>query len=313
MVDLKISLPKHFLDEEERCGFIVTKERKEIWAVELDLLAEFRRVCEKFDIKWFFDGGSVLGAVRHKGFIPWDDDIDIAMPRCEYEKLCKVAQDEFNHPYFFQTFESESGYHRMHAQFRNSQTTGILKSEWPKYKFNQGIFIDIFPFDNVPDNEDERNKFGSSIISLHNKLHFHLEYSRDFRPRSNAGLWSKLKHIVKYLLVTVLFDRPNRTQNIIQKISEQTNKYNNIETECFANLSLPAQTFSHQNYFHKKWYSSCEMIPFEMIEVPVPLGYQDYLKTLYGNWETPIRANSQHGDVFFDVNRPYTYYLYLED
>lgn len=312
MVDLNISLPENFFDEEERCGFVVTRQRKEIWAVELDLLAEFSRVCEKHGIKWFLDGGSILGAVRHKGFIPWDDDIDISMPRNEFEKLCELAPEEFRYPYFFQTYDSDPGYHRMHAQFRNCKTTGIRKSEWPKYNFNQGIFIDIFPFDNVPDGAEERTEFGREIISLYEKMWFHLDYSRDYRPLADNRLIKRIKHSLKHLLVTIIFDRPDRFINLIQSISNEMRKFDCSESECFANLSLPYQTFSHGNYFYKKWYSHCEMMPFEMFNVPVPVGYKDYLATLYGKWEVPIKSESQHGDTFFDVNRSYSDYLFLE-
>lgn len=77
MIDLKIKLPENFLEEEMRCGYRVTSLIKKVWAVELDLYAELDRVCKKYNIKFCADGGTLLGAIRHKGFIPWDDDLDI--------------------------------------------------------------------------------------------------------------------------------------------------------------------------------------------------------------------------------------------
>ena len=76
---IKLQLPKGFLDAEKRCGYQVTADMKKVWAVELDLLYEFQRVANKHNIKYIANGGTMLGAVRHKGFIPWDDDIDIMM------------------------------------------------------------------------------------------------------------------------------------------------------------------------------------------------------------------------------------------
>ena len=102
MVNLKIQLPEGFLNEEVRCGYVVTHEMKKAWAVMLDLLAELDRVCKKNNIKYYANGGTMLGAVRHKGFIPWDDDIDVMMFREDYDRLMEIGPKEFTYPYFFQ-------------------------------------------------------------------------------------------------------------------------------------------------------------------------------------------------------------------
>ena len=90
-MNIKIDLPDRFLDAEVRDGYQVTSEMKRIWAVELDLLCEFQRVTDKYGIKYIAEGGTMLGAVRHGGFIPWDDDVDIMMMRDDYDKLCNIA------------------------------------------------------------------------------------------------------------------------------------------------------------------------------------------------------------------------------
>ena len=91
MVDLKIQLPDSFLQEEVRSGHLVTAQTKELWAVLLDLLNEFDRVCKKNNIHYFLDLGSMLGAVRHKGFVPWDEDIDISLLRKDYDRLMEMS------------------------------------------------------------------------------------------------------------------------------------------------------------------------------------------------------------------------------
>ena len=155
MVNLKITLPEGFLNEEVRSGYRVSHETKKVWAVELDLLAEFQRVCQKHNIKYIASGGTMLGAVRHKGFIPWDDDIDLMLMREEYDKLCEIAPSEFKHPYFFQTSKTDLGYFKGFARLRNSETTAIFAYERDsKFRINQGIFIDIFPMDNVVDDKE---------------------------------------------------------------------------------------------------------------------------------------------------------------
>ena len=172
MLPIKIDLPEDFLNEEIRCGYTVTKQKKELWAIELDLLVQVQKICKKHDIQYFAYAGTMLGAVRHNGFIPWDDDIDIMMTRANYKKFCDIAEKELEYPYFLQTEKTDPTSIMGLAKIRNSKTTGILKShENRNFKFNQGIFLDIFPLDNIPDEEETFYKFKKKLINLYSKYH----------------------------------------------------------------------------------------------------------------------------------------------
>lgn len=92
--------PKEFLEREIRGGYEVSEQMKRVWAIEIDMLQELFRVCDKYGLTIWAEGGTMLGTIRHGGFIPWDDDIDMAMPREDYDRLQEVAADEFKHPYF---------------------------------------------------------------------------------------------------------------------------------------------------------------------------------------------------------------------
>ena len=96
------SIPGDFFKEEELCGHLVTTQIKKLWSVQLGCLQELKRICEKYDIMFFASGGTLLGAVRHKGFIPWDDDIDVMMFYDDYVRFCEYAPKEIKSPYFFQ-------------------------------------------------------------------------------------------------------------------------------------------------------------------------------------------------------------------
>lgn len=191
MLPIKLELPEHFLDEEVRYGYTVTEKMKKVWAVELDLLNEFQKVCNQYNLKYYAIAGTLLGAVRHQGFIPWDDDVDVVMFREDYDKLISIASSVFSAPYDFMASGKIEHFFRGHAQLRNRMTTGILPSELKqKFSYNQGIWIDIFPLDGVPEeNKKEcftyyklrmmkkclRNRVRITHEKLKNKiLHIHL-------------------------------------------------------------------------------------------------------------------------------------------
>ena len=100
MVPINLDYNPNFLKEEVREDYTVSENMKKLWLVELDILNKLIQVCNKYGITYFADAGTLLGAVRHKGFIPWDDDIDIILPRKDYDKLLSVAKEEFQYPYY---------------------------------------------------------------------------------------------------------------------------------------------------------------------------------------------------------------------
>ena len=306
MVDLKIKLPEHFLEEEIRDGYTVSSEMKQVWAVLLDLLNEFMRVCEKHHICWYADAGTILGAVRHKGMIPWDDDIDVMMMRDEYNKLCAIAKEEFKSPYFFQTEYTDKGSLRGHAQLRNSMTTGILAVEKNKEcPWNQGIFLDIFPIDVVPVEEKERLYFIDALQKLRGKsscLYWNIERFSFKRHKKNI---TAFKLLIKKILSCVLKKYDYRTYYI--EYEKEASKYNGTASPFVAKLSL--LPFKPRRLWQREWLKERIWLPFENIKIAVPIGYRELLNQFYGNWEEYVIGTSTHGGVFFDVDKPYTEYL----
>lgn len=146
-----MNLPSSFFQEEIRSDFLVTQKRKKVWAAELQMLEKFDKVCQKHHLTYYAYYGTLLGAVRHQGFIPWDDDIDVIMFRDDYEKFQAIAPEEFTEPYFYQNSYTDRVLWPF-SKIRDSRTTGVE----PQFRslgstFHQGIFIDIFPFDSVDD------------------------------------------------------------------------------------------------------------------------------------------------------------------
>lgn len=283
MIDLNsISIPTGFYREEIRCDYLITRKRKEVWAVELDLLAKFQEVCEKKGLNYYADWGTLLGAIRHSGFIPWDDDIDVVMPRRDYQLLCELAGDYFSYPYFFQTEYTDCGSVRGHAQLRNSKTTAILKHEYEKKcRFNQGIFIDIFPLDNMPP-ASERETFWDEIKNLYRQSILHADND--------------------------LINHTHTYNNYYEEFERSIQKYNGITNpKMFGSIS-----FSFDNprgYRRTIDYSSWKLMKFENTKIRVPVGYNNILRVCYGIWKEMEKASSFHGEVYFDTSNPYIDYI----
>ena len=284
---IRLALPEGFLEEEVRCDYLISADMKAVWAVELDLVNEFQRVCREYGIQYFADSGTLLGAVRHQGFIPWDDDIDIMMMRDQYDRLCSVADKAFSFPYFFQTEYSDPGTLRGHAQLRNSLTTGILKEDFEKGRtFNQGIFIDIFPLDAIPDHEEE----------------YQLKLQRTGSELGRARRVASLQGAASLFRFPLFYDY------FYRRYEKECRKGNDVRTEKVTKY-YSALLAKRQIWYREDFESSTDSA-FEMLTIPVPAGYRRILDIFYGpDWMTPQRANSAHGGVLFDPVKPYTEYL----
>ena len=126
---------------------------EEVWNIELEILQEVDKICRENKIPYFADSGTLLGCVRHKGFIPWDDDIDLVMFRKDYNKFRKIAKKSLPENLFLQCGYNDKGFYGGMIHIRKNGTAAILKKNFPHAKFHQGIFIDIFPLDGIFENK----------------------------------------------------------------------------------------------------------------------------------------------------------------
>lgn len=291
-------LPESFFEPETICDFYVDQNRKKLWAIELDLLMEIDRVCRKYHLHYFLFFGSLLGAVRHKGFIPWDDDIDIIMPRSDYEELVKHCQD-FHQPYFFQNCFTDKDFFFVHSRLRNSNTAEIQRP-FATRDFNHGIFVDILYYDDFPDSKEGEESFNSIVddivkISTYMKLD---------NPYPNLKDYDRIKK----------FDGENPF-DIFSRIQDKSQKYSNKNTGFVASTAAVVYGYGRCHY-HKEDFDSCIMTEFEGYKFPIPSGWDRILRKMYGDYSElpPVsERGGWHGSLWYDTDQSYTKIIKSKD
>ena len=288
-------------NEETRDGYHISSEMKKIWKVQLEMVSKVLEVCERHHLRIWADGGTLLGCVRHKGYIPWDDDIDLIMPRNDFNKLQEIGPKEITEPYFFQSaYTEKTPFMHPHIQVRKNGTAAILKQQ-SMQRFHMGIFIDIFSLDELPDDDTEFDKFAREVNKQYIKLYYwyitplFTTHPIKFYRNIKAALY-RLSHsfIEEYKKFDRLLERYNGTD---------ANRVSNI---CLFSKGVNAK----KRIMPKSYYSETVMLPFENIMIPVPKDYDKVLTNCYGDYMTPVVEPSLHGgfDVL-DAERSYEDFL----
>ena len=307
MEKLNLNIPESFYAREERCGYWVETEMKKVWAVELDLLNEFMNVCNEHNIKFYVGAGTMLGAVRHKGFIPWDDDIDLYIRRTEYEKLVSLARKGcFREPYFWQDHISDPGYLGGPSRLMNLNTTSIayghLNEKHGIQNIHMGIYIDVFPLDNIPDDKDEASLWLSNIKKVSRK-------AWNLRMYTHRGLLKDDKDLEWLSFYLNLIGKPDM---LFETYYMMLGKYAKMATEKCCVYSDYCRNIGTALYDNKD-YEGLHTLPFEMLHVPLPDNYENLLVAEYGDWHKFVIGGSVHdikdNGLFFDTELPYTYYV----
>lgn len=250
----------------------------QIKKIEFNILQFFDEFCRKNDVKYFLSNGSLLGAVKYKGFIPWDDDVDILIPRSDYEKLLSIWQD--NDKFTLITDKNNSGYLFPFAKLSDNRTVIENGS-----KVKMGLHIDLFPLDYWP---DDKNK----AVKMAKKCGFKLQMLclsiSEFKPSS-----SFLRTAVKYciIILTKLIGKKilSRNLKVLQaKIHKQAG------TKLMGCVSWPV--YYDREVIPAEAFSDVKLVEFEGSKFPAPVGFDQYLRSLYGDYEPdpPVEKQKTH-------------------
>lgn len=307
MIPINFEYDPDFLKEEERNGYLVKENMKKLWLVQLDMLNEIIRICDKHNIIYWAEGGTLIGAVRHKGYVPWDDDIDILMFRKDYDKFIEVAKDELKYPYYMEPLIARGHILRIKrldttcCYLKNKTELNINKRFMTPKKLC--VTIDIFCADNYPDGQEERDKFKQDLKELNNKYRYCKRIYLNNYHRAGVDI-EKMKSYKRSL------------EHSLEEYDKFCQKYNDTETECIFNNAFPTLETEKGQMRYREDYAEEIYLPFEMLTLRCPKGYERVLDMHYTErtgipWQVPTKNLGYHNqdkNIFIDIEHPFTEY-----
>lgn len=301
-IDWAVEAAGFNLDEEVRNGWTVTVNDKKIWCVELNIAKKLLEICNRHNLVCVSGGGTLLGAIRHNGFIPWDKDMDFLMPRDDYNKLCTEYADEFTKPYYFQTVQRETKWFRGHAKIRDSRTTCFGEIDKGNTECNNGIYIDVFPMDGEP---NPSHKIKTKLFRFQVRLLRSLCFNATYGGRTG------IKGIVLNLLTKLA---GGEAKLLDRKFHKLCSKYSGDKSRKVRPLSFDYSVGGRCDFaWDYNDIFKTELHQFENIEVPIGVGYDRCLSIQFGDYMQFPPVNERFNDSEYrNPDMPYAEYYRLK-
>lgn len=253
----------------------------------------FIKVCEQYQLQYFCIGGTLIGAIRHQGLIPWDDDIDVVMPRSDYDKFINL-QISNDSTFEIVAMENSNDYYLPYAKFCDKESTILEYSDIPSVL---GLFVDVFPLDAAHDNEIIRKQDLLSYKRLANKLHIQPKKTKD-------NLISSVKRLSRGQLRTawnefnLSYNKGSKRQKLVYNFREILNKYSYKNASIVGNYG---GMWGIKEFWKKDWFDSYLLHQFEDLQVRIPIEYDKVLKQVYGDYMKlpPIDKRVSHHNLAY--------------
>ena len=313
-----------FLEEETRHGFFITPMVKRCWAAQMEILAGIDAICRKYGIRWFSHYGTMLGAVRHGGYVPWDDDMDICMLREDFERFAKAVKKEGNELHLYsllddpETERQNESFASIIAVVRNTDRVLVPKEYHEKYHgcyFPVGV--DIFVFDYISKDSDfEKNRL--EVVSLLESLDLEIQRKNDL----SSDTRELLKEIGRNYDFKFHFDKSLTGQ--IYVLVDKIFKSCPLEDRSDG-VALLQEVYNHMKKppFHVQGFDSFFEVPFEEMKVRLSRGVLEMMKIYYYNFALYRRDGGGHQYPSFErdldalsaegATLPFTYTFHPEE
>ena len=255
--------------------------------ISLSVLIQLDEICKQQGLRYTLAYGTLIGAIRHKGFIPWDDDIDIAMPRPDYEKFIEYCQQNET-PFYFVSANTDKRYCYLFAK-ACAKDTVLIENTADRYDCPLGVYVDIFPIEGLGDSKEQADKNYDKKVHARKKL---IVSGRKKFRRTKSRAWWYQPFRFAYFLWTRLFS-PNKQIKKIEKF------YKQIDFDSSSYAGITCADYGKKNIVDKDVFASYTTVEFEGKEFVAVKRYDEYLTALYGDYMTPPPENKRKSHHHF--------------
>ena len=280
-----MELEREFFYDEVRDGFYIPGMMKRAWGAELTILSEVDRICKKYDISYYAGGGTLIGAVRDRQFIPWDDDIDIMMLREDFIRFSQVAKKELPEELALLTIEENKNNHT-YISAVSKLCYGFNPERLRKYhEFPYMQSLDLFVLDELTKDSEEEKEWELTLRMLNQAL------NAVQKKQDEKNIWKWIKNAEKK--IEYRFDRKKDLEKqlyfVLDTLFQKFNGKGGDRIAC-----IPWHFFRSNFYYPKSAFGRTIQMPFCGMKLPVPVGYEDVLRAEYGDYRKKVKGGGEH-------------------